>query len=388
MKNNYLIFPLFIAFFYNQSANAQIVPQHDHVLIVVMENHSNTSIIGSTNAPYINSLINGTSCANFTQSFGLTHPSQPNYIMLFSGSDQGVTNDADPTTFPFTTPNLGASLLANSFTFTGYSEDLPSVGFNGSTSGNYARKHSPWINWQDAPTNGIPSINNQPFTSFPTDFSTLPTVSFVIPSLIHDMHNPLILPSAIVNGDAWLQTNLDAYAQWAKTHNSLLILTFDEDGGFNIGGVSTTSNQIMTIFVGEKVLQGNYAETITHYTILRTLEDMYGLPYAGSSATEIPITDCWVSPTGIENSEKNERINLFPNPANENLTLDFYSTLEQTVKISISDLLSKTIVTINKEVHIGNNQIQLSTEKITAGTYFVNVISSEKNVVKKVVFVK
>ncbi|MES2394485.1 MAG: alkaline phosphatase family protein [Bacteroidota bacterium] len=389
MKKIIYSIPLIIVAFYNNSIIAQTVPQHDHVVIVVMENHSSTSIIGSANAPYINSLINGTSAANFTQSFGLTHPSQPNYIMLFSGSNQGVTNDSDPSTFPFTTPNLGASLLSNSYTFIGYSEDLPSVGFNGTTSSNYARKHSPWINWQDAPTNGIPSINNQPFSSFPTDFSTLPTVSFVIPNLAHDMHDPIILPSAIVNGDAWLQTNLDAYIQWAKTNNSLFILTFDEDDGINVGGISTSTNHITTFFIGENVLQGQYSETIDHYTILRTLEDMYGLPYAGNSSSSIPITDCWIAvSTEIKDVEKIENFSFFPNPTSEGLTIDFHSISNQNVTIIVTDLLSKTLVNINKEVIAGNNRIQLPVKNFTSGTYFVNVVSSEINVVKKVVVKK
>lgn len=382
MKKFIYAAPLIIVLFFNKSINAQTVPQHDHVVIVVLENHASSSIIGSSNAPYINSLINGTSSANFTQSYGLTHPSQPNYIMLFSGSKQGVLTDSDPSTFPFITPNLGASLLANSFTFIGYSEDLPSVGFNGTSSGDYARKHSPWINWQDAPTNGIPSINNQPFTSFPSDFSTLPTVSFVIPNLIHDMHDPIFLPSAVVNGDTWLQNNLDGYIQWAKTNNSLFILTFDEDDNLN-------SNHIATVFVGENVVQGQYPETIDHYSILRTLEDMYGLPYAGNSATSIPITDCWIpSSTGIKNLEKNEILNLFQNPVSESISLDFYSKKQQNIKIVITDLLSKTFVNINKEVQVGNNNIQVSTEHLAAGTYFINVVSTEKNVVRKVVVKK
>ncbi len=388
MKKNHIFFTVFIALIFNQSAKAQTIPQHDHVVILVLENHAYSSIIGSSNAPYINSLVSGTSSASFTQSFGLLHPSQPNYLMLYSGSDQGITGDADPSTFPFTTPNLGANLLSNSYTFTGYSEDLPSVGFNGTTSGNYARKHSPWINWQDATTNGIPSINNQPFTSFPTDFSTLPTVSFVIPNLANDMHNPLLLPSAIVNGDTWVQNNMDAYIQWAKTHNSLFILTFDEDDGYNIGGISTSTNQITTLFVGENVLKGQYSETISHYTVLRTLENMYGLPFIGNSATEIPITDCWTLSSGIKNIENNESLTIFPNPANENIALDFHSATQQNIIISITDILSKTIVNMDKEVMAGDNHILLPTEKYTAGTYFVHVISSKNEVVRKVVVIK
>ena len=148
-------------------------------------------------------------------------------------------------------------------------------------------------------------------------------------------------------------------------------------------------NHIATVFVGQKVLQGEYSETIDHYSILRTLEDMYGLSYAGNSATSIPITDCWIElTTEIENSEKYESFKLFPNPASESLALEFYSNREQLIKINITDVLSRTIVKINKEVHVGHNTIQVTTEKLTAGTYFVNVISAEKNRVKKVVLIK
>lgn len=265
------------------------VPTPDHIVIVIDENRWYSNVVGYSSAPYINGLIADSNAALFTQSYAITHPSQPNYIHLFSGSNQGVTNDDDPKSLPFTTPNLGASLLAKGLTFSGFAEDLPSVGFTDSASGNYVRRHSPWIDWQDSPTNGIPAVLNQPFTSFPTDFSQLPTVSFVIPNLAHDMHSPQGSRAA---GDTWLKNNLDAYIQWAKTHNSLFILTYDEDDQS-----SPNVNHIVTLFVGQMVKQvvggGQYSEIINHHNVLRTLEDMYGLAYAGNSANVTAITDCW-----------------------------------------------------------------------------------------------
>lgn len=381
MKKSFLIFSFFITLLYKQDGRAQIIPQFDHVVIVIMENHSYSSIIGSPDAPYINSLVNGTFSANFTQSYGLTYPSQPNYLMLFSGANQGVTSDSYPSGQPFTTPNLGAGLMATSYTFAGYSEDLPSVGYNGSTSGNYVRKHNPWVNWQNAPQNGIPSISNQPFTNFSLDFTILPTVSFVIPNQENNMHDPAGSTTAIINGDTWLQNNLDAYIQWAKFNNSLFILTFDEDDG-------SESNRIVTLFIGENILKGEYSEHIDHYTVLRTLEDMYGLPYAGNSAAATPITNCWAFPTEIQDLEIPESVNLFPNPAEENFMINFYSDRQQNVKIVVKDLLSKTIVTINKTMIAGDNYIQLPIENFISGTYFVNVVSSENNLIKKVVVKK
>ena len=248
------------------------VPRPDHVVVVVLENHSAQQVIGASTAPYINSLA--ASGALMTQSYALTHPSQPNYIALFSGSTQGVTDDSCPLTF--SGPNFGSALIASGNTFVGYSEDLPSVGYTGCSSGNYARKHNPWVDFSNVPT-----AANQSLSAFPTDYSQLPTVSYVIPNLQNDMHD-----GTIAQADSWLQNTLGGYVTWARTHNSLLLLTFDEDD-------NQASNQIPTIFVGSGVVRGNYSEPITHFNVLRTLEDAYGLTPLGGSANATAITDIW-----------------------------------------------------------------------------------------------
>ncbi len=377
MKYFTFLFTLLLFSVFTLKTFAQTIPQHDHVVICVLENHSSSGIVGSFFAPYINSLIGGTHTAHFTESYGLTHPSQPNYLMLYSGTNQGVTDDADPGTWPFTTPNLGAQLLDGGYSFIGYSEDLPDVGSNVSTSGDYARKHNPWVNWQDASTNGVPAISNQPFTSFPSDFSTLPTLSFVIPNLAHDMHDPIILPTAISNGDTWVQDFLDSYIQWAKTNNSLFILTFDEDD-------QLSSNHILTLFIGENVIAGDYSEHIDHYDILRTLEDMYGLPYAANASLATPITDCWVQTTiGINEAENNTENMLYPNPASSTVTMDVNSDLDESAHVTISNVLSQTVAAFDKQLTRGNNKFTLQVDKLENGTYFVTIKSSQKSVVKK-----
>ncbi len=253
------------------------LPRPDHIVIVMEENHGYSQIIGSPSAPYINSLAS--SGALFTQSFAVEHPSQPNYLDIFSGTNQGVTDDSCPHTF--SAANLGAQLLQAGFTFIGYAEDLPAAGSTACTSGAFARKHTPWVDWIGASANAIPSASDQPFTAFPTDFTQLPKVSMLAPNLNDDMHD-----GTIAAGDSWLQTHLDAYAQWAMTHNSLLIVTFDENDG-------SSGNQIATIFHGGVIKSGQYSEHINHYNILRTIEDMYGLPHAGNAANVNAITDCW-----------------------------------------------------------------------------------------------
>src|SRR5260221_10822457 len=244
----------------------------DHVVIVIEENHSFSSIIGSSSAPFINSLAQ--QGALFTQSFAVEHPSEPNYLDLFSGSNQGITDDSCPHTF--SGENLASELTAAGLTFTGFSEDLPAAGSTVCTSGAYARKHNPWVNFTNVATSA-----NQPFTSFPTDFTTLPTVSVVVPNLNNDMHD-----GTISQGDTFLQQKMNAYIQFAQTHNSLLIITWDEDD-------SSSSNQIPTIFVGPMVKQGQFNETINHFNVLRTLEDLYGLTHVGRAATATAISDVW-----------------------------------------------------------------------------------------------
>ncbi len=256
-------------------AAAPAVPRYDHVVMVIMENHSADSIIPNAAAPYINSLAS--TGANMTQSFGVTHPSQPNYIALFAGSQLGVVDNTCPNTL--NADNLGAQLIAAGQTFVGYSESMPSAGYTGcATASGYARKHNPWVNF---PT--VPAASNQPLTSLPTDWAALPTVSIVVPNLFNDMHD-----GTIAQADSWLHDGFDGYLQWAKTHNSLLVVTFDEDD-------NNAGNRIPTIFAGAGVRAGQYPERITHYNMLRTLQDMYGLPPLANTATAGPIVDIWTS---------------------------------------------------------------------------------------------
>lgn len=237
-----------------------------------MENTSYDQLVGRPEAPFLNS-IEG-SGAVFTQSYAITHPSEPNYLALFSGSTQGITDDSCPHTFG--TGNLGRSLLDAGLAFTGYSEDLPSAGSTVCDAGQYARKHNPWSNFSN-----LPASVNQPMSAFPSDSAALPTVSFVIPNLDHDLHD-----GTLAEADQWLRANLGGYAAWAPAHNSLLVVTTDEDD-------FTDVNRIATLIVGAHVVPGRYAQRIDHYGLLRTLEDAFGLPALGASAQAAAITAIW-----------------------------------------------------------------------------------------------
>ena len=269
------------------------LPQYDHIVVVVEENHAARNILGnSAEAPFINSLAaRGVSLTNMA---AIMHPSQPNYLELFSGGNQGVRDNSKPSALPFTTPNLAAALRAAGKTFIGYSQSLPSPGdartvstvrYEGVTAVTvYARKHVPWTNWQSSaqpqPPNTLPPAVNRPFTHFPRDFNSLPTVAFVIPDQDHDMHNHT---DPIAKGDLWLRKHLADYANWAARHNSLLIVTWDEDD-------FASGNRIPTILVGAHLRPGPNAGAWTLHNLLRTLTDLNGLAPIGRTETVSRIT--------------------------------------------------------------------------------------------------
>ncbi len=257
------------------------LPKPDHIVVLIFENHDYQMIIDTSAAEYLHTLISDPKTAHFTESTALVHPSQPNYILLFSGDNQNVVSNDRPTT-KFTTPNLAAQLVDAGLSFITYSEDLPYPGFDGDVSGRYVRRHNPVTNWMGTGNNQVDSMVNQPLTAFPTDFNLLPTISFVVPNLDNDMHD-----GSIAQGDAWLKTHFEAYINWAKENNSLCIITFDE------GNPSSDVNQILTLFIGENVIGGKYNTPINHFSVLSTLQEMYDLPHSGFSKMYYPIMDCW-----------------------------------------------------------------------------------------------
>ncbi|WP_195179097.1 S-layer family protein [Mesorhizobium sp. INR15] len=237
----------------------------DHIVIVVEENHGYSDLIGNPAAPYINSLVSQGTL--FTNYHAVAHPSEPNYFAIFSGSTQGITTDG---TFFFpTAPTLAGELLQAGDSFVGYAESPPE------------QDHMPWASFGDSQNTG------QDFSNFPTDFSKLPTVSFVIPNVNNDMHD-----GTVAQGDQWLSTNLSAYVNWAKTHNSILVLTSDENDG-------SGNNQVATIVLGAGVGVGQNSQLFDHYSLLHTIENTYGLPTLGSSATAPIMTFAPVSTTTV-----------------------------------------------------------------------------------------
>jgi len=259
----------------SSAAYAGKLPRPDHVVVVIEENRGYSQIMNMRNSnSYLNALARRG--VLFTQSYGVTHPSQPNYLALFSGSTQGITRNSCPHTFD--SGNLASSLLGAGLSFASFSESLPAVGDLSCASGVYQRKHNPLVNWQGS---RLSAGLNQRFADFPKDFSRLPTVSFVIPDQNNDMHD-----GNFETADEWLKKHIDPYVEWAMKHNGLLILTWDEDDG-------REDNHIVTIMVGPMVKAGSSNQRINHYSVLRTLFDFYGLPALGASSDAEAIRDIW-----------------------------------------------------------------------------------------------
>lgn len=235
-----------------------VIPSYDHIVVVVEENHSESEIVGSSSAPFINNTLiaDGALMTNYK---AITHPSEPNYFALYAGSTFNVTDDGD---YSEPDPTLATVLQAAGKTFTGYIETAS------------PQKHNPWESFPEG------TSVEKDFSLFPAsnNYASLPSVSFVIPDLNDDMHD-----GTIRQGDTWLQNNIAAYETWAKTHNSLLIITWDEDD-------SSGTNQVATIFDGAGITHGSFSNSVNHYNLLSTIAAINGVTAPRNGGTASPIT--------------------------------------------------------------------------------------------------
>jgi len=252
---------------------AQAVHAHaSTVIVIVMENRDSGSVIGDEDAPFINATLVPES-ALMTDSHAVAHPSEPNYLALFSGSTQAVVDDSCPHTF--SVPNLGGELIAAGKTFAGYSESMPSDGYTGCRTSLYARKHNPWVNFTD-----VPASSNLVWHGLP---NRLPVVSFIVPNMCNDMHD-----CSTTTGDDWLKANLPAIVKYNAAHNGLLILTWDEADPDTSG-----KNTIPTLLIGPMVVPGKYDQKIDHYAVLHTIESIAGIACTANACAAPALAGMW-----------------------------------------------------------------------------------------------
>lgn len=252
-------------------ASATVAPHAKAVTIVIFENRDFSNIVGSKDAPYLNATL-VPQAAVMTNSHATAHPSQPNYLELFSGNVQGVTGDECPETS--SAPNIATQLLAAHQTFRGYAESMPNAGFSGcdGSKGLYRRKHNPWADFTNVPGS----------LSVPLEWSPA-SLAMIVPNMCSDMHD-----CSTTVGDTWMKQNLPAIMKWDAAHDGLLIVTWDEAAPDADG-----TNHIATLLIGPMIKPGRYTQHIDHDDVLRTIEQIYGLPCIANACGKTGIAGVW-----------------------------------------------------------------------------------------------
>jgi hypothetical protein len=260
-----------------------VPPTYKHVIWIWMENHSYDSIIGSPQAPYENGLA--AACGLATNDHNITHPSLPNYIGATSGLPFSeltpFVTDCNPSA-PCRT--AVASVFSQAPSWKAYEESMPS-NCDRHDSGNYAVRHNPPPYFTTL--TGC-STNDVPYTALAGDLNdgNLPAFSFVTPNLVHDTHN-----ARVGVGDRWLKVHLPKiFASAAyKAGTTVVVLTWDEgEGGRSLHCTANTSDigcHIATIVISPSTVPGTRSHTLfSHYSLLRTTEELLRLPLLGRAA--------------------------------------------------------------------------------------------------------
>jgi phosphatidylinositol-3-phosphatase len=259
--------------------------KYEHVVWIVMENKSFAQVNGSPNAPYINKLAG--LCGEATNYSAITHPSLPNYIAMTSGSPQGVTDDADPPAHPLNVDSIFSQFGGDWKSLT----ESMKTNCGQKTDGLYAPKHNPAAYYVEK---NFPTLCQQKDIPFDTAAST-PDLSgkftFITPDLCNDMHNDCTgtgTNGELQTGDKYLSTLIPQLVNSTEyqSGNTAIVLTWDEG--------DSASNQVLTEVIAPTVTPGTKAnQAFTHYSLLRTTEDMFGLPPLGEAAKAASMRDAF-----------------------------------------------------------------------------------------------
>jgi len=270
----------------NPSTPSAGQPTFSHVVLLVEENHSYSDVIGNSQMPYFNSLASQYGLAG--EYFANAHPSLPNYLMLTTG--QIETYD-DGFTGTITDDNVVRELVKAGKTWKAYAESIPSAGYLGPDSGNYARDHNPFTYFSDVQNDSSQAANIVPFTQLASDMANhaLPQYSFVIPNLLDNAHN-----GTLAEADAWLQSNIaPLLADSSFQTSGLLIITFDESEQSDI---QNGGGQVATLIVSSQAKQGYVSKTMyQHQSTLRLTLAASGVnTFPGMAANAPDMTEFFV----------------------------------------------------------------------------------------------
>ena len=247
------------------------VPTADPVILIVLENEPAAYITGSRDAPYLNELVQSSAVADDYQA--VAHPSQPNYIALFSGAIHDVLDD---NVHQLSAPNLADQVEAARKTWRVFAENYPATGcFDGAESsdgpdgpGLYTRKHNPAMSFTSISADPARCANIQPLDKFAPEAANL---VWVVPNMCHTMHD-----CPVATGDAWLRSFVPpilASPAFQPGGHGVLFVTFDE------GTDRIRNNEVVTLAAGPLVKAGFRSPVAhSHYSLTRTIETALGLP--------------------------------------------------------------------------------------------------------------
>ena len=259
------------------------------IFTIVLENHDYAEIVGSSNAPYINSLIAmGGLATNYKDT---NHPSLPNYLHMISGADQypGLV-DVSPTTapyFPANAQNLGTQMEAANIAWRSYQESMGTA-CKLTSAGTYAPKHDPFLYFKDQQTgaNNLCASTNVDYSMFAADLaSNQYRYMWITPNLTDDGHDPGSDPvTGLRDSDAWMSTEVPKIlASDGYTAGGVLFITWDEAEGRN----GDDPDKIPMIVLSPRIKMAGMtsATAYNHSSYTATIEDLFGMPRLGGAAS-------------------------------------------------------------------------------------------------------
>ncbi|RYZ89587.1 MAG: hypothetical protein EOP04_06410 [Proteobacteria bacterium] len=253
---------------------ADALPQVDHVIIVEFEN---TDYKKAMAQPTFATLAKqGANLSNF---YAETHPSQPNYLAMIGGETFGVKGDGNVN---IDDRHIGDLIEEAGKTWKVYADDYPGNCFLGAKSGEYARKHVPFLSFKNVQTNPQRCANIVEGKGLKADLSSgnLPNFALYIPNLSNDGHD-----TGVAYADNWLKIKFLPLLDSTLPPNTLVVFTFDESTFF--GG-----NHIYTSFYGDMVEPGSiFSSKTNHYGFLHTVEALLGLGDLGKMDSTSPVID-------------------------------------------------------------------------------------------------
>ena len=262
----------------------------EHIVVMVFENHEADTIMGAhSEAPYFRSLAHRS--VTLSRLFAITHPSLPNYLALTSGSTHGVHSDC--TTCVVRSRNIVDQLERASIPWKAYMESMPGVCSTVPWSGSYAMKHDPFMYYTDIRDDAGRCGNVVPLEHLRYDLASdsLPRFAWITPNSCHDMHD-----CTIATGDRFLRTWMSRLLP-ALGSNGIVVVVFDE--GVTATGCcqgQAAGGHIVGIIAGPGAgVDVTIRIPLNQYSILRLIEDAWGLPALGEAA-QAPVLDGWQAP--------------------------------------------------------------------------------------------